>query len=357
MLCPLDWGIGHATRCVPIVRELLAQEANVIIGSDNRPLSFLQQEFPQLLFVKFPGYNFSYPEKGSMLLKMLFEAPGIIRDIKKEHLQLEKIVTEYEVDAVISDNRFGAYSKLVPSVFMTHQVMIKAPSHLKFLEPLLYSINKSYISKYSECWIPDYESDSNLSGDLSHNYKLSDSFYFIGPLSRFYDDRHKVKKEEHSHYDFLAILSGPEPQRSLLEKILISQLIETKFKGVVLGGKPDQVEEMELSDRVKFYSHRDSASLKALIQNSEVIISRPGYSTIMDLSVFGKKAVFIPTPGQTEQEYLANYFNRKNLCFKMEQNKLDISNAMKDVQSCQTLKMEFTGELLKDRINNLLSNI
>jgi UDP:flavonoid glycosyltransferase YjiC (YdhE family) len=234
--------------------------------------------------------------------------------------------------------------------------MIKTPSYLKFIEPLLYSINKSYISNYSECWIPDFAEDISLSGDLSHKYKLPRQSWFIGPLSRFYDSQVLFESEDKSHYDFLVMLSGPEPQRTILEEALISQLKTMDYKGVVLGGKPDQNEELELSDQIKFYSHLDTTSLKKLIQNSEVVISRPGYSTIMDLSAFGSKAIFIPTPGQTEQEYLAHNFFKKNLCVKMDQNKMDINQAMKEVKSCLPIKMEFNHDLLKSRVQNLLSN-
>ncbi|MEZ5197127.1 MAG: glycosyltransferase [Bacteroidales bacterium] len=357
LLCPLDWGIGHATRCVPIIHALVNQGAKVIVATDNRPFSFLQQEFPHLQFVRFPGYNFSYPEKGSMVLKMLFAAPGIIRDIKKEHLQLDKMITDHNIDAVISDNRFGLYSKLVPSVYITHQVMIKAPAGLKFLEPMLHSINKKYISKYSTCWIPDFAGETNLSGDLSHKYELQTDSFFIGPLSRFYHADSTISMDNRNDYDFTVMLSGPEPQRTILEQVLIAQLKKTKYRGVVLGGKPDQEEEMELSDRIRFYSHLDTASLKKLLQVSDIVISRPGYSTIMDLAVFGKKAIFIPTPGQTEQEYLAEYFRQRNMCFKMEQNDLNISKAMEEVKSCQPLKMEFSHEMLKAGIESLLSRI
>lgn len=357
LVCPLNWGIGHATRCVPIIKELLLKDVNVIIAADNRPLSFLRQEFPDLQFIQYPGYHFSYPEKGSMVMKMLFQAPGIIKDIKKEQIQLEQIVKDCKIDAVISDNRFGAYSKSIPSVFITHQTMIKTPLYLKFIEPLLFAINKSYISKFSECWIPDYESDNNLSGELSHRYKLPGEFKFIGPLSRFYDGQTEKIPENELTYDFLVMLSGPEPQRSMLEKALISQLKVLDFKGVVLGGKPDQKEQVDLSDQIKFYSHLETNSLNSLIQNSKVIISRPGYSTIMDLSVFGKKAIFIPTPGQTEQEYLADYFQRNNRCIILNQKEFDIGKAMNEAHNCKAIKIKFENDLLKAGIENLLSRL
>ncbi|OQX80049.1 MAG: hypothetical protein B6D61_02530, partial [Bacteroidetes bacterium 4484_249] len=306
LVCPLDWGIGHATRCVPVINELLIQNANVIIGADNRPLAFLKQEFPNLQFIKFSGYKFSYPEKGSMALKMALSAPNFLFEIKKENKVLDKLIDKYNIDAVISDNRFGLYTKRIPCVFMTHQIMIKSSSGLKFLEPLLYRINKSFISKYSECWIPDFADELNLSGDLAHKKPLPRNSFYIGPLSRFKNsisENLRNKKTKGFAYDFLVMLSGPEPQRTILEKRITKQLDKSELKGAIVSGKPETDEKHTLNENTEVYSHLETSKLKQLIIDSEIIISRPGYSTIMDLAVLGKKAIFIPTPGQTEQEY------------------------------------------------------
>jgi len=152
LICPLDWGIGHATRCVPIINELIRQKTNVVIAADNRPLAFLKKEFPSLQFEKFPGYKFNYPEKGNMVLKMSLLAPGILKGIRREHNNLKDILHRLKIDAVISDNRFGLWSDEVPSVFITHQIFIKSPASLKLLEPVLYRINRKYISEWGRAF-------------------------------------------------------------------------------------------------------------------------------------------------------------------------------------------------------------
>src|ERR1043166_5258587 len=166
LVAPLDWGLGHATRCIPIIRYLLEKGQEVIVGADGRPLELLKREFPGQEFIVIPGYKVSYPKKGSMTLKMAASVPKILAGIKKEHEQLDKITTAEKIDAVISDNRFGLWTKKVPCIFITHQLMIKSP----FGEKLLHRLNKNHIKKYTECWIPDAEGADNLSGDLAHKF-------------------------------------------------------------------------------------------------------------------------------------------------------------------------------------------
>ena len=357
LVCPLDWGIGHSTRCVPVINELIRQNVNVIIAADNRPLAFLKNEFPALQFEIFPGYKFSYPEKGSMAFKMALQIPGIIKGIKQEHENLIDILHRLKIDAVISDNRFGLWTENVPCVFITHQINIKTPASIKFLEPFLYRINKKYISKFNECWIPDFAGDSNLSGELSHKKPLPANYYFIGPLSRFVEtaiEKHEDIHENKFRNELLVLLSGPEPQRTLLEKMILKQLKDTKISTIVVCGKPEELSEENLNDNIRIFSHLNSNTLKQLLLSSKVVISRPGYSTIMDLAALGKRAIFIPTPGQTEQEYLADYFYKKKIYIKMSQNKLDLSAGIKNFEKYKGLNLSFKPNLLKYRIQNLI---
>jgi len=179
LVAPLDWGLGHATRCIPIIRYLVEKNCEVIIAADKRPMELLKKEFPSLEFVVMPGYNISYPKNGSMVLKMAVQVPKILKGTKQEHTQLEKIIAEEKIDAVISDNRFGLWAKKIPCVFITHQLMVKSPLGEKWI----HKLNKDYISKYSECWIPDVK--NGLSGDLGNKFKLPEHAKFIGLLSRF----------------------------------------------------------------------------------------------------------------------------------------------------------------------------
>ncbi|MBC8487833.1 MAG: glycosyltransferase [Bacteroidetes bacterium] len=360
LVCPLDWGIGHATRCVPVINELIRQNANVIIGADNRPLAFLKNEFPDLQFEKFPGYNFSYPGKGNMALKMFFLAPRIIKGIKKENKYLKEIVRKLKIDVVISDNRFGLWTEDIPCVFMTHQIMIKTPGKLKFFEPVLYKINKFYISKFNECWIPDFKGELNLSGELSHKKPLPANSYYIGPLSRFANKQTEnslSESTEHFKYDLMVMLSGPEPQRTILENRILEELKDTDFKAIIVSGKPEMIEEHNLNNNIKVFSHLESKTLKQCIIDSKVILSRPGYSTIMDLAALGGKAIFIPTSGQTEQEYLADHFYKKKIYFKMDQKEFNLKEALKNAEKYNGLNLTYELSVLKLRIQNLISMV
>ncbi len=354
LVCPLDWGIGHATRCVPVIKELLNRNVNVIIGADNRPLAFLKLEFPELKFIRFPGYRFSYPDKRSMAFQMILNSPVIFSGIRKERRLLSQIIRDNNIDAVISDNRFGLYTDEIPCIYISHQIFIKASAGLRFLEPVLLKLNRHYISKFDECWIPDFKDGITLSGDLAHKKPLKENFYYIGPLSRFQKHTEKLHGE---HYDILIMLSGPEPQRTKLENILLEQVKKTALKCILISGKPEQTETAELNERITIFSHCSTQQLANLISNSDLVISRPGYSTIMDLAVFGKKAVFIPTPGQTEQEYLAGYFHSMNIHFKMDQEKFDLQKARNGIKDFVGINIPSPEDLLNERITALLSRI
>jgi len=355
LVCPLDWGIGHATRCVPLIKELRSRDVDVIIGAGGRSLAFLQQEFPALKFIKFPGYSFTYPQRGSMTLKMLFQLPAFLSGIKKEHKRLESLIEEYQIDVVISDNRFGLWTKKVPCIFITHQVFIRSTAGLKFLEPMLYRINKQYHTRYSEVWIPDFEGKENLSGDLSHLRLLTGNYSYIGPQSRFAGL--ETDKKPEIKYDILVLISGPEPQRTMLYEKISTQLSEINAKSVIVEGKPEKLKIKKQSDNITVFSHLETEKLFQLIQESDLIISRPGYSTIMDLAVLGKKAVFIPTPGQTEQEYLAEKFKREKIYFSMTQEKFNLNQALGEAKDYIGLQRVFDNRFLKERISIMLDKL
>jgi len=329
LIAPLDWGLGHATRCIPIIRLLLKKNHEVIIAADGRPFSLLKQEFPQLEFIRLKGYGINYPKKGSMALKMFFSIPRILYGISAEHNSLKQLIKEKNIDVVISDNRFGLWNKEIKSVFITHQLMIKSP----FAEKLLHKINLRYINKYDECWVPDVEGSSNFSGDLSHKYPLPKNAIFIGTLSRFsFQEAPPLlssrRGDEGVRYDVMAIISGPEPQRSVFERRLMEQFIETNLKFLVVCGKTDEEKRVGIYDHITLANYLSSEEIQEAMQNSKIVIARSGYSTIMDLATLGKKAIFIPTPGQTEQEYLAEELKQKKIAFFQKQSEFNLEQAL-----------------------------
>ena len=316
LIAPLDWGIGHATRCIPIINALISHNYEVVIAADGRPLHLLITEFPDLEVVRFAGYNIKYFNYLPMSISMLLQSPKILLGIKKERTALEEIIEDYNINGVISDNRFGLYSNRVPSVFITHQLQIQSP----YFSEAIRNLNYKYINKFDVCWIMDGEK-VNLAGSLSKPDILPENTVYIGVLSRF------EKKYVEKKYDILGIVSGPEPQRSIFEKGLIKALKDREEKSLIVLGKPEQNSSEQIGS-LSIKSHLNAKDLNTAILQSDLIICRPGYSTIMDLSRLGKKAIFIPTPGQTEQEYLAENFKKKGICFAQNQSDFDLQTAI-----------------------------
>ena len=317
LVAPLNWGLGHATRCVPIIKELIEQGHEVVIAADGYPLRFLRREFPHLEWVEFEGFKVEYADGESQVGAMLRQLPSFLRGIWREHKELKRIVERYEIDVVVSDNRFGLWCKDVHSVYMTHQLMVKMPRGLKWMEWAVWRLHRWFIKHYDECWVPDVEGEDNLSGDLSHKYPLLKNTRFIGPLSRFSttpirweDVRIEAEAVDlKERYDVVAVLSGPEPHRTNLEKQITDNsrlsTFDFQLSTLIVQGLPaDDLRLAEHKDGVDYIPHLPTRLLQWYMQEAKQIVCRSGYSSIMDLHTIGRKAHLIPTPGQTEQEYL-----------------------------------------------------
>lgn len=301
LVAPLNWGLGHATRCMPIIQAILDKGDQPIIASDGAALELLRKEYEDLTFIELPSYQIAYPENGQFLrLKMLKDSPKIWNAIRKEHQILNRIIHDYNIDGVISDNRLGMYTRLVPSVIMTHQLQVLSGSTTW----LSTQLHLHYIKKFDACWIPDLDTYQNLSGKLSYNYDNSIHKVYLGSLSRFTKPLKQPKK-----YDLLVLLSGPEPQRSILEKKLLAQLKDYKKNVLFIAGNVEKEQKVEKRGNITYYNYLSTSGLQKALDRSELVLSRSGYTTIMDLHKLGKKAFFIPTPGQFEQEYLAQYLS------------------------------------------------
>ena len=316
LVAPLNWGIGHATRCIPIIEQLITHDYEVIIAADGRPMHLLNSEFPHLEMIRFSGYNIRYSTYLPMNITMILQLPKFFLGVKKENNTLNEIIKDYKIDGIISDNRYGLYSNKIPCVFITHQLEIKTPYFTNYIR----QFNYKYINKYNACWVMD-DKENNLAGNLSMPNQLPKNAIYIGRQSRF---KKEVKDKK---YDFLAIVSGPEPQRTILEKGLIKALKTRQEKSLIVLGKPELNETKEIGN-LTIISHLNAKDLNHAILQSDLIICRSGYSTIMDLEKLGKKAFLIPTPGQTEQEYLAKKLHQKNICYSQSQNKFDFEKAI-----------------------------
>lgn len=308
LICPLDWGIGHAARCIPIIKTLNTLGHDVVVAASGGGKALLMRQFPQNTIIDFPSFNIKYSYGKHLWWKLLLQMPAFILSIVKEHRALQSLIRQYRIDGLISDNRFGCWTSLVPTVYITHQVNLISPMLKQFLSPLLASMHQWIIRQYDECWIPDLPDPSNggLAGSLSHPPAKNTRTRYIGLLSRF--DRHCSDTNPKSDY-LLAILSGPEPQRSLLEQKIIKELAGKSVK--IIRGLPDQDQIPPPNTTFQWFNHADDALFEQLVCNAQHILCRSGYSTLMDLVALGRTAHLIPTPGQSEQEYLARHLSSK----------------------------------------------
>lgn len=319
LIAPLNWGLGHATRCLPIIRLLLKRDHTVCIASDGDSLTLLRQEFPTLTFFELPSYNIQYSRNIPAWLFTLWRTPKFLKSINREHGVVQNIIRENSIELIISDNRYGCRAKTIQSIFISHQLNLIMPSGTKWMSGIINFFHRRLIKKFNTIWIPDDE-NNRLSGELS---KSNLNGEFIGVLSRF------EKSNGVQPVNKLAVvLSGPEPQRTLLEKNLLPQVIILNLPSVFVRGLVNEkVGESEI-DQVKIVNYLGSDELQKVIEQSEVIVARSGYSTLMDLAVLAKRAILIPTPGQPEQEYLADKFMKEWIAYSTDQEVLDLEDAL-----------------------------
>lgn len=352
LVSPLDWGLGHASRCVPVIRLLIKHGANVFLGASGVTASFLRSEFPDLPIIPFNGYHIRYPARGSMTREMLRQSLSILRTIRQEHHELQKIVEKYNIHAVISDNRFGLWSSDAYNIYISHQIRIKAHG-IKVFENILFRLHRRYINKFDECWIPDIAEMPGLSGSLSH--PADGNYYYVGPLSRFKAGEPKIKDKP---YDLMVIMSGPEPQRSIFEKIVLDQLKTSNLKAIMVLGKPGKpIKKDHQYKNIEIYPHLSTLQMQEAMLSSRLILCRPGYSSIMDLSKLGLKAAFIPTPGQTEQEYLADLHMKAKHYYAISQKDFNLDEVITLSNDYTGIKLEDNNNMLVNRIEHLLSSL
>jgi uncharacterized protein (TIGR00661 family) len=317
LIAPLNWGLGHATRCIPIIKALQQRNHIPIIASDGIALELLRKEFPYLKFLELPSYHIEYAKNGkNFKWKLIHNLPNMIGAIMHEKQLVKTWISQYGIDGIISDSRLGVFSKSIPSVFITHQLQVMTGNTTW----LTTKLHQNIIKKYSECWVPDTPTTRNLAGDLSHLNKDSLKLRYIGPLSRM------QKKDIPKKYDLMIILSGPEPQRGILEEKLKTEVLRFKGNVVFIKGviQADQVKEQ--IDTICYYNFMNSRQLEQTFNESDIVLCRSGYTTIMDLAKLSKKAFFIPTPGQYEQIYLAKKLKKEGLVPYADQDSFIIEN-------------------------------
>lgn len=324
MVTVLDWGLGHATRSVPLVEELLSQGAFVVLGGSGSSGQLLRLQFPNLPYIEFPAYRIHY-RGPNIYFAILQQLPKMIRVIYREHQLLKRLAIQYLLDGVISDSRFGCFHARLPSVFVAHQLRILLPSRWMYL-PVNF-LYRLIVRRFGAVWVPDTVAAGGLSGHLSHPSPFRNTQY-LGLLSRL----HPTPTEQ--HYDLLVLLSGPEPQRSRLENLIRKQVAGMNLGRVLLvQGKAEAAGSANTIDGpIEIIPYLDATDLSQALSSSGVILCRSGYSSLMDLVRLRRRTILVPTPDQPEQEYLAQRCADAGWAVAMSQRHFNLAKAMAQVE-------------------------
>lgn len=321
----LDWGLGHTTRSIPLIKELLNLGCDLIVACNSIQKQILQSEFPDLRYLELQGYGLNYGSgKWSTRCKILFQFSKILTKIKSENTWLRTFVKHNRIKAVISDNRYGLYHPGIYSVLITHQLQINS-GYGSLADKISKKIIYRFIKRFSECWVPDFQINHSLAGILSHPEILpAIPVHYLGAFSRF----EKCDQKPEKKFDILIIISGPEPQRTIFENIMLEQSDGLDKKIAMVRGLPGERNILK-NENIKIFNHLNAHQLNQLICDSGIIICRSGYTTIMDMMKLKKKMIVIPTPGQPEQEYLATYLSQNHLAFSVSQNDFLLVRSLK----------------------------
>lgn len=348
LVTPLNWGLGHATRCIPIVRHLMEGGHRVILASDGQALRLLQDAFPTLPSHKLPAYNIRYPS-GNMAWNLLWQFPKICWAIWREHRVVRKLVLQYAADGIISDNRFGCYRRGIPSAIICHQLRVGFGMAARLANAWI----SFRVKKFSALWVPDWAAAPGLAGALSHGLEIHPETAYIGVLSRM---EGRVVSEDGL---VLVVLSGPEPQRTRLEAIILEQLGALPYGFLLVRGLPEGSRNgvVEVGARGRMVDFLGGEELVEAVAGARVVVCRSGYTSLMDLAVMGKRVIFIPTPGQPEQEYLAEIWGRSGRVVVQNQGNLNLGEALLRVGSTSGLGLDGPVDLYRGSVDRWLEKV
>jgi predicted glycosyltransferase len=339
LVAPLNWGLGHATRCIPLIESLQKNSCEVIIAANGAAATLLKQAFPTLTFLTPPSAEIKYSRTGALFVwRLLLQIPQLLKQLREEKKWLQQQISDYQLQVIISDNRYGLYHPTARCVLVTHQLEIKSGLG-SWIDGCINRFAFRYINQFDEIWIPDYQGPYAIAGELSNPKRLpKPPLRYLGLLNRF--AKKQSVKNNTIPSRLLLMLSGPEPQRSLLEEKFKNELKQYPGAFTLLCGKPQQsnaslsstAPNLELvygARESAIYDYLDAADLLREIENAEIIICRSGYTSLMELLTLGKKLIVIPTPGQAEQEYLATYCMQKGFAYSVSQENFSLVKALR----------------------------
>ena len=333
LVSPLSWGLGHATRDLPIIRDFLARGHHVTVAAEGRALALLKQEVPQCDFVELRDYPTPYSSGRYFVPKFLAMAPAMLAAIERETVNVRRLLRKQKFDLILSDNRFRVRSDGTPSFVISHQLRFMTPPSIHYMDTVTEFFNYLYLAPFDRVIVPDVAHPTeNLSGRLSHQtrwLKPSGKVYYAGVMSS--TARMNVPQD----VDLFISVSGPEPQRTQLEQIILQRAPDVRADRIVIAlGKPETRETRRLNERITVHSFLDRAGQQEMLNRARLVVCRSGYTTVMELAELGKKALMIPTPGQTEQEYLGRYYAERGYFHSVSQYELDLE---RDVEKARQM--------------------
>ncbi len=402
LVAPLDWGLGHATRCVPVVREFLRAGAEVELAVVKANANFFREVFPELRQRLAPSYNIVYPKHGyNMALWLLKNSMHLNAVMRYEHHFAEEMVERHGYDVLFSDNRFAFYSKNALSIYMTHQRRIAFPRAFAAFERIGVMWHANIMRKFDEVWVPDLEIYPGYAGSLSHSGATPGDkpMRFVGTLSRFSEmgndgnalgnapapvdlerevdlmsvsefmahsanaewDAAPEKRTSGNHsfemranYKVVAVVSGVEPARTLFEQQLRDALAQIPGRHMMILGKPSAEQKTWTEGNIEFHTHLATNDFADAVKRADFVVSRGGYSTVMDMAELGAKCIFVPTPGQFEQIVLAHDLSKAGYAVEIPADELSaetLANAFE--KSVKMPKVE-KQNLLHDAVENVV---
>jgi UDP-N-acetylglucosamine transferase subunit ALG13 len=322
LVSPLSWGLGHATRDLPIIRDFLARGHHVTVAAEGRAAALLAQEVPQCDFVEFQDYPPPFSATRFFVPKFLATAPRMLRAVAREKHGLREILRSHPADLILSDNRLNVRAPGIPSFIISHQLRFMTPPGLGWGEGVTESFNYLYMRHFDKVIVPDLADPArNLAGRLAHEMRWlkPEKIFYAGVLASV------ARMDVPRDVDLFISISGPEVQRVELERIILGQVGDLDLPRIVITlGKPEVKDVRQLSDRITVYGFLDRAGQQEMMNRAQLVLCRSGYTTVMELAELGKKALLIPTPGQTEQEYLARYYVQRGFFHAVSQYDLDL---------------------------------
>ena len=402
LVAPLDWGLGHATRCVPVVREFLRAGAEVELAVVKANANFFREVFPELRQRLAPSYNIVYPKHGyNMALWLLKNSMHLNAVMRYEHHFAEEMVKRHGYDVLFSDNRFAFYSKNALSIYMTHQRRIAFPRAFAAFERIGVMWHANIMRKFDEVWVPDLEIYPGYAGSLSHSGATPGDkpMRFVGTLSRFSEmgndgnalgnapapvdlerevdlmsvsefmahsanvewDTTPEKRTSGNHsfemranYKVVAVVSGVEPARTQFEQQLRDALAQIPGRHMMILGKPSAEQKTWTEGNIEFHTHLATNDFADAVKRADFVVSRGGYSTVMDMAELGAKCIFVPTPGQFEQIVLAHDLSKAGYAVEIPADELSAETLASAFEKSVKMPKVEKQNLLHDAVENVV---